>query len=52
MSAHRGNHSPVPYHHSDGKGDAFIRLLAHQQHLYAVDSQRGVQISQGLRLAG
>jgi hypothetical protein len=34
----------TPYHHSDGKGDAVIRLLAHRQHLYALDSQRGAQI--------
>jgi hypothetical protein len=35
------------YHHSDGKGDEVIRLLAHQQHLYALDSERGVQIFTG-----
>lgn len=34
----------TPYHHSDRKGDDIIRVLAHQQHLYAVDGKRGVQI--------
>ena len=34
----------TPYHHSDGKGDDIIRLLAHQQHFYAIDGTRGVQI--------
>jgi hypothetical protein len=38
----------TPYHHSDGKGDEVIRLLAHQQHLYALDSERGVQIFTGV----
>lgn len=32
------------YRHQDGKGDAILRLLAHQQHFYAIDSQRGIQI--------
>jgi hypothetical protein len=36
-----------PYHHSDGKGDEIIRLLAHAQYLYALDGQRGVQILTG-----
>ena len=38
---------PTPgfrYHHHDGKGDHIIRLVAHQQTLYAIDSQRGLQI--------
>ena len=43
VSMPRQPHLGTPYHHSDGKGDAVIRLLAHQQHLYALDSQRGVQ---------
>ena len=34
----------TPYHHTDGKGDHIIRLIAHQNRLYAIDSQRGVQI--------
>jgi hypothetical protein len=37
----------TPYHHSDGKGDEIIRLLAYQQYLYALDSERGVQIFTG-----
>ena len=38
---------PVPgvqYRHHDGAGDQIIRLLADQQHLYAIDSQRGLQL--------
>ena len=38
---------PVPgvqYRHHDGAGDQIIRLLAEQQHLYAIDSQRGLQL--------
>jgi hypothetical protein len=38
---------PVPgvqYRHPDGAGDHIIRLLAEQQHLYAIDSQRGLQV--------
>jgi hypothetical protein len=38
---------PVPggqYRHHDGAGDQIIRVLANQQHLYAIDSQRGLQI--------
>jgi hypothetical protein len=38
---------PVPgvqYHHHDGAGDQIIRLLADQHHLYAIDSQRGLQL--------
>jgi len=34
----------TPYHHHDGKGDDILRLLAHQQHFYAIDGERGVQI--------
>jgi hypothetical protein len=38
---------PVPgaqYRHHDGAGDQIIRLLADQQHLYAIDGQRGLQL--------
>jgi hypothetical protein len=38
---------PVPgvqYRHHDGAGDQIIRVLADQQHLYAIDSQRGLQL--------
>jgi hypothetical protein len=38
---------PVPgvqYRHHDGTGDHIIRLLADRQHLYAIDSQRGLQL--------
>jgi hypothetical protein len=38
---------PVPgvqYHHHDGAGDHIIRLLADQQHLYAIDDRRGLQL--------
>ena len=38
---------PVPgvqYRHHDGAGDQITRLLADQQHLYAIDSQRGLQL--------
>jgi hypothetical protein len=38
---------PTPglqYHHHDGAGDRLIRLVAYEQHLYAIDSQRGLQI--------
>lgn len=34
----------LQYHHHDGQGDHIIRLVAHQQTLYAIDSQRGLQI--------
>jgi hypothetical protein len=34
----------VQYRHPDGAGDQIIRLLADQQHLYAIDSQRGLQL--------
>jgi len=38
---------PIPgvqYRHHDGAGDHIIRLLADQQHLYAIDNQRGLQL--------
>jgi hypothetical protein len=34
----------LQYHHQDGAGDSIIRLVAYQQRLYAIDSQRGLQI--------
>jgi hypothetical protein len=38
---------PVPgvqYRHHDGAGDQVTRVLAERQHLYAIDSQRGLQL--------
>ena len=38
---------PIPglqYRHHDGAGDHIFRLLAYQQRLYAIDSQRGLQL--------
>lgn len=34
----------TPYHHTDGEGDHILRLMGHQNLLYAIDNQRGVQI--------
>jgi hypothetical protein len=34
----------IPYHHADGEGDHILRLTGHQNLLYAIDNQRGVQV--------
>jgi hypothetical protein len=34
----------TPYHHADGEGDHILRLAGHENLLYAIDNQRGVQV--------
>lgn len=36
------------YHHVDNKGDAMLRLIAAGSRVYAIDSERGLQILNGL----